>query len=146
MRVWDARSALSYLQTRPEVRRDRFVVTGCGLGGVVALHVAAIVGEQLAAVIIWDSLASFRALLEEPDYAWSADAFLPNVLLHYDLPDLVYMLPCPVRIINPRDGCRHTLLPEALAALNASAGHHLYINTDGEQGILQVLIEYLDAG
>lgn len=146
MRVRDALSALSYLQTRPEVRRDRIVVTGCGLGGVVALYVAAIVGEQLAAVIIWDSLASFRALLEEPDYAWPADAFFPNVLLHYDLPDLVRVLPCPVRIINPRDGCRRMLLPEVLAALNADAGRHLYINTDGDQGILQALVESLDAG
>lgn len=145
MRVRDALSALRYLQTRQEVRRNSIVVTGCGLGGVVALHVAAIAGEELAAVVVWDSLVSFRELLDAPSYAWPADAFFPNVLLHYDLPDLVRALPCPVKIINPRDAHRHMLSGNALAALNDSAGRTLYANAVDEQDLLQSLIEVLEA-
>ena len=42
MRVRDGLAALAYLRTRPEVNPNHVVVTGCGLGGIVALHVAAV--------------------------------------------------------------------------------------------------------
>ena len=84
------------------------VLTGCGLGGVVALFAAAIDGA-VAGVITWDALVSFRALLEEETYTWPADAFIPNVLRHFDLPELIASLSCPVRSLNPLDGCRERL-------------------------------------
>ena len=145
MRIRDALVALSYLRTRSEIRHDRIVVTGCGLGGVVALHVAAITGKDLAAVVVWDSLVSFQALLEAPGYAWPADAFLPNVLLHYDLPDLASALPCSVQIVNPRDGNRRILSSEAVAALNASVNRTLYVVTADDRVLVQTIAQYLDA-
>lgn len=103
MRTRDALAALAYLRNRPEVDRTQVVVSGCGLGGVVALLVAAIDGA-VAGVVTWDSLVSFRALLEEEHYMWPADAFIPHVLRHFDLPELAASLPCPVRRISLRDG------------------------------------------
>ena len=105
MRVRDALAALAYLRARPEVDAHAIVLTGCGLGGMVALFVAAIDGA-VAGVVTWDALVSFRALLEEEDYTWPADAFMPLVLGYFDLSELAASLLCPVRILNPLDGCR----------------------------------------
>lgn len=143
MRVRDALSALAYLRARPQVRPDRIVLTGCRLGGVVALHAAAIDGA-VAGVVIWDSLVSFRALLEEPDYTWPAEAFLPNVLLHYDLPELAQAVPCPVRLLNPRDGRGVVLSAEAIDGLNTAAGWDLYALATDEQTIVREIAQMLE--
>jgi len=103
MRVRDALAALAYLRTRPEVDPDQITLSGCGMGGLVALHVAALDG-RLQGVEVWDCPSRFKALLEVEAYAWPADAFVPQVLLHYDLPELVAALPCPVQINHPLDG------------------------------------------
>ncbi len=102
MRIRDGLAALAYLRTRPEIDPKKIVVSGCGLGGLVALHVAA-TDRNVGGPVVWDSLVSFQALLEEENYTWPADAFLPNVLLDYDLPDLAALAANPV-IVNPKDG------------------------------------------
>ena len=124
MRIRDALSALAYLRSRPEVDPSRIVVTGCGLGGIVALHVAAVDG--VSAVVVWDTLASFEMLLEAEHYAWPADAFMPNVLLHYDLPELAAALPCPVNVLRPLGATQHPVTQDQLAALNQRAGSVIY--------------------
>jgi pimeloyl-ACP methyl ester carboxylesterase len=144
MRVRDALSALAYLRTRPEVRSDRIILTGCGLGGVVALHAAAVDGE-VAGVVAWESLVSFHSLLETPGYAWPADAFLPNVLLHYDLPELAAALPCPVRLLNPRDGRGALLSAEVADGLNAAVGCELYALAADEEMVAQEIAQMLAA-
>ncbi len=96
MRVRDALAALAYLRAWPEVDAEAIVVTGCGLGGVIALFAAAIDGA-VAGVVTWDAPISFRALLEGETYTWPADAFIPHVLRHFDLPELAASLSCPVR-------------------------------------------------
>lgn len=103
MRIRDALSALAWLRARPEVDQDGIVVTGCGVGAIVALHIAAIDAE-LAGVVAWEGLSSFRSLIAAELYPWPADAFLPNALKHYDLPDLAAAAACPVRLLGLRDG------------------------------------------
>jgi len=115
MRTRDALAALAYLRSRPEVDGTRIVVSGCRLAGVIALLVAAI-DPAVAGVVTWDSPVSFRALLEEEAYAWPADAFIPNVLLHFDLPELAVSLPCPVHRINLRDGGGRPVQPADTSA------------------------------
>ena len=102
MRVRDGLAALAWLRTQPDVLPDGIVVTGTGLGGVVALHVGAIGGAK--GVVTWNTLGSFLSLLEAGHYVWSAEAFLPNVLLHYDLPDLAGAAPCNTTHVDARDG------------------------------------------
>ncbi|MCC6578930.1 MAG: acetylxylan esterase [Phycisphaeraceae bacterium] len=103
MRIRDALSSLAWLRSRPEVDGKRIIVTGCGAGSVVALHAAAIDG-RVAGVVTWHGLSSFRHLLGEANYTCSADLFMPNVLRHYDLPDLAGSLPCPVHVCGMVDG------------------------------------------
>ncbi|MBN2307502.1 MAG: hypothetical protein JXR94_00940 [Candidatus Hydrogenedentes bacterium] len=120
MRIRDGLSALAYLRTRPEIEPDRVVVGGHGLGGVIALHVAAIDGGTAGAFTI-DSLASFESLAAAPSYAWSHEAFLPNVLCHYDLPELAAGLAAPTLIVNPLDAQKNSLSDEAAKALYEAA-------------------------
>lgn len=120
MRARDALAALAYLRTRPEVEAQRVVVCGRGLGGIVALHVAAC-DERVRGVIVWESLVSFRSLLEAETYPWPADAFWPGVLLRYDLSELAEALACPVHILGPRDGAGNPLAEAELARLSQRA-------------------------
>jgi dienelactone hydrolase len=103
MRIRDALSALAWLRARPEVAQDRVVVTGSGVAAIVALHVAAI-NTEIAGVVAWDGLSSFHSLIAAELYPWPADAFLPNALKRYDLPDLAAAAACPVRLLGLRDG------------------------------------------
>ena len=125
MRIRDALTALAYLRSLPQVSPHRIFVSGCGLGALVALHVAAI-DTEIAGSVLWDSLVSFKALLQENAYAWSADAFVPNVLLHYDLTDLVRAAAGPVHILGPLDGKGLPLSRCALGELNESLPYEAY--------------------
>ncbi len=129
MRARDGLTALAYLRSRPEIDPARIVVTGCGLGGVVALLVAAADGAA-AGVVTWDAPVSFHSLLETADYRWSADAFLPNALLYCDLPELVAALACPAVILNPRDGEGLAVDAEGLDALNVAHSSAVYRRAD----------------
>ena len=104
MRIHDALRALAWLRTRPEVNPAQIVITGAGLGSIVALHVAAIDRGRLAGVVGWGGLSSFRSLIAAKRYPWPAEAFLPNALRYYDLPELAATASCPVRLLGLRDG------------------------------------------
>jgi len=137
MRIRDGLSALAFLRSRPALAEAPIILTGSGLGGLTALHVAAIDG-QVAGVIVWDSLVSFRSILETEQYSWPADTFIPGILVHYDIPELVRAVGqilsdgrdasalCPVAAFDPRDGQGHVLSEAAVHDLNAQVGRELY--------------------
>jgi pimeloyl-ACP methyl ester carboxylesterase len=103
MRVRDALAALAYLRSRAEVDPAEIVVAGHGMGAVVALHVAAL-EDPLRGVIADSPLARFQELAESESYTWPPDAFVPEVLKHYDLPELLAGLsPLPTLVANPLD-------------------------------------------
>ncbi len=138
MRARDGLAALAYLRERPEIDPARIMVTGCGLGGVVALLVAAADGGA-AGLVTWDALVSFHSLLQTTDYRWPADAFLPNALLYCDLPELVAALPCPSAILNPRDGAGVPLDCAAMEELNAGLATTTYRNEVDSGNIVTAL-------
>ncbi|MBN1437059.1 MAG: acetylxylan esterase [Sedimentisphaerales bacterium] len=125
MRVRDGLAALCYLRSRDEVDPENIVVTGCGNAALVALHVA-LLDQAVAGVITWDGLFSFRQLLEHADYSWPADAFVPGILQHYDLPDLAAALHCNVAVLQPRDGRGQPIKAETLAQLNEALTRKIY--------------------
>lgn len=120
MRVRDGLAALAYLRSRPEIAPARIVVGGRGMGGVVALHVAAI-DAGVSGVFAIDALASFASLAGEEQCAYPHDAFLPNVLLHYDLPELAAAIEAPTCILEPLDARMIPLAQDAADALYAAA-------------------------
>ena len=120
MRIRDGLSALAYLRSREEIDPKRIVVGGRGMGGVVALHVAA-VDAAVAGVFCLEGLASFESLATSRSYAWSPEAFFPNVLKHYDLPELTAALAIPTLIANPLGPNKEALNQEDAESLYAAA-------------------------
>lgn len=119
-RVRDGLAALAWLRRQPCIDGARIVVGGRGLGGVVALHVAA-VDPHVAGVFSIDGLAAFEMLAESKEYDWTPDAFLPGVLRAYDLPELVAGLPMPVFLARPLDAMHKPLDDGAAQTLYAPA-------------------------
>ncbi len=133
-RIRDGLAALAWLRTRPEVDADRIVVGGHGMGGVVALHVAAIDGG-VAGVFSVSAPASFEQLAAESEYTWSHEDFLPEVLLHYDLHELTAALSMPVFIVDPLDARKERLAEDAaVAACKAGEGVEVQAQGNGLQG------------
>ena len=120
MRIRDGLVALAYLRSRGEVDPARIVVGGRGLGGVVALHVAAIDGNAAAAYCT-DGLASFECLALSEEYTWSPEAFLPGVLERYDIPELAAALSMPTLIVNPLGPAKQPLAQSDAEELYAAA-------------------------
>lgn len=141
MRTRDALAALTWLRARPEVDPAQVLLTGAGLGSVVALHVAAIDGD-VAGVVGWGGLASFRSLIEAESYPWPADAFLPRVLQHYDLPELAGALSCPVRLFTLREGDGKPAT-EATCALYQRYPHVAATGGGDPAGIVQAIRQAL---
>ena len=144
MRVRDGLSALAHLRTREETAGRKIVVSGSGLGGVVALHVAAVDGG-VDGVVTMDSLASFRMLVAEETVAWPADAFLPNALMHYDLPELAAALPCPVRVFDPLDGAGSQLSDGACEELRRACGPRARVLHAQQAALIEELHALLEA-
>ncbi len=104
MRVQDALGAMRYLVSRPEVDADNVSVLGHGEGGVIGVFVAALDGKVKRAVAC-RSLVDFRTLLENRYYAQPASLFVPGILRHFDLPQVVAAAaPRRVLLINTVDG------------------------------------------
>ena len=67
-------------------------------------------------------------------YIWPADVSVPNVLPHYDLPELIDTLPCGVAVLNPLDGAGNPLPAQPLEALNGKIGNRVFVpNADGRE-------------
>jgi cephalosporin-C deacetylase-like acetyl esterase len=102
-RVADAIRCVDRIAGREEVREDRIAMLGCGGGGLVALHAAAL-DERIRAVAAYETLASYRHITRAGDYTVPASSFLPGVLLRYDVPSLIGALaPRPTAILSPVD-------------------------------------------
>jgi len=118
-RVRDALAALAYLRSVPAVDGQRVILSGHGLGGVVALLAAAAAGG-VAGVVTQAAPQSFEALVAAERPTWPADAYLTDALLHLDLPELADALACPVRILDARDGEGHPVSPAESPSLGTA--------------------------
>ncbi len=102
MRVRDGLAALAWLRTQSNINPAKIITGGHGMGGVLALHLAAL-DSTLAGVFADSPLATFELLAASETYSWSPEDFLPGVLKQYDLPELAAALPMPTLIVNPLD-------------------------------------------
>jgi dienelactone hydrolase len=132
MRIRDGLATLGYLRSRTEVDPGRIVVGGHGMGGVVALHVAAIDGRVRGAFAD-NGPASFALLGAADNYTWEHDAFLPGVLRYYDLPELAGAIGAPVLILNPLDAKKAPLSAEAAAGLYRPANKGVDVRVDADR-------------
>ncbi len=112
-RIWDAKRALDYLLSRPEVDADKAGCTGCSGGGTVTTYISALDPRiKVAAPACY--MSTFRLLFTGPtgDSEQSIPGFLAAGL---DLADYVELFaPKPWLIVSttgdffPIEGARHT--------------------------------------
>lgn len=144
MRIRDGLECLQFIRRFEKTAQSPVVVCGAGLGGIVAAHVA-LLGEGIRALLLWEPLASIRDLVEAPHWNWSAEAFLPNILLHYDLPELLAALPCTVQCWNPLDPQKEPLDERGCQSLRESCGPHLHLHSGSPADLAAPLEQLLDA-
>lgn len=111
-RIWDAKRALDYLVSRPEVDRERIGCTGCSGGGTVTTYISALDTRiKVAAPACY--MNTFRLLFSGPtgDSEQTIPGFLSSDL---DLTDYVELFaPKPWLIVStvgdffPLEGARH---------------------------------------
>src|SRR5262249_16811359 len=70
---------------------------------MVALH-AALLDSRIRSVIVENTLASYRMVLEQPLHRDISEVMIPGVLRKYDTGGLMLAIsPRPVTMISPRD-------------------------------------------
>ena len=140
-----AADLIHHLIQEKDVDPSHLILVGRGLGGVVALLAGALCPD-IGGVACWSSLASFGALTEEKEYTWPSVAFLPDVLRHFDLPEVVRSLACPLLILNPLDAGRHPLSTSEASALFTPAPESVQIVPECTPGEAMRWIEELTTG
>ena len=100
MRVEDTIHAIDELSARPNVDTAKITVYGNGAMGAVVLHAAAL-DSRIRRVLVENSLASYRSILDEPLHRNISEVMIPGVLRKYDIEDLIKAIaPRPVTVIH----------------------------------------------
>jgi cephalosporin-C deacetylase-like acetyl esterase len=103
MQIDDAIRAVDTLAVRADVDPSRITIYGNGPLGIVALHAAAL-DSRVRSVVVENTLASYRMVLDQPLHRNISEVMIPGVLRKYDVGNLVQAIsPRPVTIINPQD-------------------------------------------
>jgi len=139
LRVRDALAGLDYVAGRADVDTDRLAIGGRGTGAIVALLGAAL-SPRVQRVVAFEPLSRFEALAETPSNDWPHSIVVPEVLEHFDLPELVAALApeTDVRIVNPLDADRERFDRSAAATLYSAgieAGATVDCAADGEAAV-----------
>lgn len=102
-RVWDILRTLDYLAARPDVDSSQIRILGTGSAGVTGA-LAAVLDSRVRSLLLTRAFPSWKSIVDAEDYSVPLDWFVPGVLQHYDLPDLVASVaPRPVWIYDAVD-------------------------------------------
>ncbi|HPO13564.1 MAG TPA: hypothetical protein PLI09_08980 [Candidatus Hydrogenedentes bacterium] len=143
MRVRDGLSALAWLRAQPHIDPAKIIAGGHGMGGVIALHLAAL-DSTLAGVFAESPLATFESLAASENYSWSPEDFLPGVLKHYDLPELAAALTMPALIAQPLDAAKKPLPKKDAEEMYQSAlrkGEKFSLIAESDAGAIQHFVQ-----
>jgi cephalosporin-C deacetylase-like acetyl esterase len=103
MQIDEAIRAVDSLIARADVDSSRITIYGHGPLGIVALHAAAL-DSRIGSVIIEDTLASYRMVLDQPLHRNISEVMIPGVLRKYDVGNLILAIsPRRVTVVNPQD-------------------------------------------
>jgi hypothetical protein len=103
MQIDEAIRAVDSLIARADVDSSRITIYGHGPLGIVALHAAAL-DSRIGSVIIEDTLASYRMVLDQPLHRNISEVMIPGVLRKYDIGNLILAIsPRKVTVVNPQD-------------------------------------------
>jgi hypothetical protein len=70
----------------------------------MALLHAAVLDSRISAVVLEDTLAAYRLIVEQPVHRLAPEVLAPGLLTHYDTGALFRSIaPRPVAVVSPRD-------------------------------------------
>lgn len=87
MRVQDVVRCVDYVLSRSDVDRGSLRVIGRGRGALWVLYAAAL-DARITQTVCEGGLLSYRTLTSADRYLHAADIFIPDVLQHFDLPQV----------------------------------------------------------
>lgn len=111
-RVLDVLRSVDYVLSRPDVDRAGARLVGRGQGALWTLFAAAL-DSRILATVCDRGLLSYRSLTQVDRYVYSADAFIPDVLNHFDLPQVAAAIaPRSVALVAPLDPMKNAVDPD----------------------------------
>ena len=118
MRVQDVVRSVDYVEKRPDFNGRHLHVIGRGRGGLWCLYAAAL-DLRISSLICVRCLLAYRSLITVDRYRYSADVFVPDVLLHFDLPQVAAALvDRSLTLVQPQDAMNN--------AVNVDAAESVY--------------------
>jgi len=109
MRVQDVLRSVDYVMQRENANGRRVHLIGKGTAGLWCLYAAAL-DPRISSLICVQTLLSYRSLTQVDRYLYGADVFVPDILLHLDLPQIAAAIaPRPLVILEPRDAMKKTV-------------------------------------
>src|SRR5262249_32638117 len=103
LRVADAIRALDVLESRKDFDRKAITAYGTGPMGMVLLHTA-VLDSRISRLVLEDTLASYRMVVDQPVHRNVSEVVVPGILLHYDTSDLLdAAAPKKIVLVSPRD-------------------------------------------
>lgn len=121
-RVTDIRAMLQGIRSRAEWSGRVVAIAASGFTTVPALFAAAI-DKRLDRLYLSGGLLSFEALCQEPDYQQPFGNFVPDLLLHTDLPAIAKeLVPSPITLAGAVDGAGRALPIEQVRSVYPESG------------------------
>lgn len=109
MRVQDVVRCVDYATQREGVDASRLHLIGKGRAATWCLYAAAL-DDRISNLICTGGLLSYRTLVMADRYLCGADVFVPDILRHFDLPEVAAAIaPRPLVFIEPKDGMKKTV-------------------------------------
>lgn len=103
MRVLDIIRTVDFLNSRNDLKRNRYFCLGNRYGALISLFAAAI-DSRISGVILRNMLMNYKCLIQNKKYRYHVNAFLPGVLKKFDLPNVASIIaPRLLVICNPLD-------------------------------------------
>ena len=106
LQVWDARRALDYLQSRPEVDGARLGCIGCSFGGTMTTYTSAL-DTRIGAAVIVCYLSTLEDAFTRGNGNYCGVQYMPGLRQYGDIAEVAMLIaPRPLMIqIGERDQC-----------------------------------------
>jgi cephalosporin-C deacetylase-like acetyl esterase len=109
MRVQDVVRCVDYAMDREGVDARRLHLIGKGRAALWCLS-AAVLDERIRNLICAEGLLAYRLLAQSDRYLYGADVFVPDILQHFDLPEIAAAVaPRSLTLIEPKDAMKRTV-------------------------------------
>jgi hypothetical protein len=119
MRVTDVLRSVDYTLSREDVGKDGVRAVGVGRGALWLLYSAAL-DSRVQAAVCDECLLSYAKLAGANKYLYGADIFVPDVLRHFDLPDIAASIAKRrLVLLSPVDGMKQ---PVAISSAREAYG------------------------